>query len=453
MAVINPTFDIIIIIINNPVLYNCKAQFITLKMIQSLGTWQIYRSKSGRVCKPYAENVTDNSKTYNKFESTLKLIGALQKQVQKETLPWVQDLIQPLVQGDPQPLQGLVDVENLADDDSKFEMVNGIRIHYKERGPICPQSPTLVLLHGFNGNTFQWRYIMDDLSSIQVGQEGCRVIAIDRPPFGLTERPTTWPQHLPNPYSNSGAAAQTIGLLNVLGINDCIAVGHSAGANVAVQMAINYPARVRELILISPGISVKQGRFGRDLGQQLRILYTLNLMKQDGPAINYIRNTTFKRMKEIQQGKASELYASSGPGSTASKEYLEGYLRPARFEGWDRGLVEQIRSFDPQSVIDLSKLKGVEALVVNGEKDKTTSVQFVKQFFDEFVNNGGVATYSEIKNCGHVPMEEKPKELVQILNNYLQKKYNTALNEKLDEKIVNADDKIDETFSPFRQLS
>lgn len=33
---------------------------------------------------------------------------------------------------------------------------------------------------------------MEPLSKANVGQSGCRVIAFDRPPFGLTERPLQW---------------------------------------------------------------------------------------------------------------------------------------------------------------------------------------------------------------------------------------------------------------------
>lgn len=34
---------------------------------------------------------------------------------------------------------------------------------------------------------------MGPLSQADISPEGCRVIALDRPPFGLTERPLQWP--------------------------------------------------------------------------------------------------------------------------------------------------------------------------------------------------------------------------------------------------------------------
>lgn len=43
---------------------------------------------------------------------------------------------------------------------------------------------------------------MDELAQLGVSPEGCRVIAFDRPPFGLSERPLQWEGEGPdNPYT------------------------------------------------------------------------------------------------------------------------------------------------------------------------------------------------------------------------------------------------------------
>ena len=113
-----------------------------------------------------------------------------------------------------------VAAESLADVDSRFIEVNGIRVHYKEvwpsglmSGSRCGGSPSpgssassdagggasmgaaasgsggggtwdsgtgIVLVHGFGGGVFAWRHIMEALSL----QCQCRVVAFDRPAFG-----------------------------------------------------------------------------------------------------------------------------------------------------------------------------------------------------------------------------------------------------------------------------
>lgn len=81
---------------------------------------------------------------------------AIRKQVQKETVPWLQDMLQPWLEGRPTPLTNTVPPEQLADADSKFVTVDGVCLHYKEAGDSRPGRPTVILLHGLNGSTFSW---------------------------------------------------------------------------------------------------------------------------------------------------------------------------------------------------------------------------------------------------------------------------------------------------------
>ncbi len=86
----------------------------------------------------------------------LYCLQALTQQFRKETIPWLQGLVQPFTQGPPPPLTNTVSPEALADADSKFVTVDGVRLHYKERGPASPGTPAVLLLHGLNGSTFSW---------------------------------------------------------------------------------------------------------------------------------------------------------------------------------------------------------------------------------------------------------------------------------------------------------
>ena len=69
-------------------------------------------------------------------------------QVQKETVPWLRDLFQPLTAGAPEPLQDTVSPTSLADPDSSFEEVHGVQLHFKDVGPKDRDAPAVVLLHG-----------------------------------------------------------------------------------------------------------------------------------------------------------------------------------------------------------------------------------------------------------------------------------------------------------------
>lgn len=76
--------------------------------------------------------------------------------MRKETVPWFQGMLQPWLEGAPPPLTDTVPPEQLADFDSKFVTVDGVRLHYKEAGSSGPGKPTVLLMHGLNGSTFSW---------------------------------------------------------------------------------------------------------------------------------------------------------------------------------------------------------------------------------------------------------------------------------------------------------
>ena len=72
------------------------------------------------------------------------------------------------------------------------------------------------------------RDVLQPLSE-QGGQEGCRVIAFDRPPYGLSERPLSWAEGPEgNPYTSEvGVQAcycgtETEQLASFVSVRDCI---------------------------------------------------------------------------------------------------------------------------------------------------------------------------------------------------------------------------------------
>lgn len=119
----------------------------------------------------------------------------------------------------------------------KFVEVDGVRLHYIERG----QGEPLVLLHG-NGSMIQ------DFASSGLLDEAARkyrVIVFDRPGFGYSMRPrlTVW-----TPKAQADLICKALGQI---GISRAIVFGHSWGASVAIALALRAPERVTRLILAS----------------------------------------------------------------------------------------------------------------------------------------------------------------------------------------------------------
>jgi len=119
----------------------------------------------------------------------------------------------------------------------KFVEVDGVRLHYLERG----SGPVLVLLHG-NGvlaNDFEYSGLVNELSGRY------RVIAFDRPGYGYSDRPrsTVW--------TPDAQARLLHHALQEIGIDSAIVLGHSWGTMVALSMGLQAPDFVRGLVLLS----------------------------------------------------------------------------------------------------------------------------------------------------------------------------------------------------------
>lgn len=119
----------------------------------------------------------------------------------------------------------------------RFVKVDGVRLHYVERG----SGPTLVLLHG-NGvlaNDFEASGLLDKAA------EHYRVIAFDRPGYGYSERPRS------KVWTPQAQARLLHHALQEIGVDSAIVLGHSWGTLVALSMALEVPDFVRGLVLLS----------------------------------------------------------------------------------------------------------------------------------------------------------------------------------------------------------
>ncbi len=168
----------------------------------------------------------------------------------------------------------------------RFLDVNGVRLHYIERGSGAP----LVLLHGTGS-------MIEDFESsglINLAAKTYRVIVFDRPGFGHSSRPR-------NVVWTPTAQAHLIkNALHQLGVSQAIFLGHSSGASIAIALAHKYPNLIQGLVLASgyyyPGLRADVVAFsaspaalaGDILGHTVspiagRVMWPLLMAKMFGP--------------------------------------------------------------------------------------------------------------------------------------------------------------------------
>ena len=290
------------------------------------------------------------------------------------------------------PLKDTVPPEQLADPDSRFIEVNGLRVHYKTMGE---GEPVLVLLHGFAASLFSWREAMEPLSEVGT------VIAFDRPAFGLTERPMPGEWGDQNPYTSEAQVELTVGLLDALGVERAILVGNSAGGTVAMLTALAHPEQVQGLVLVDAAIYVSASTPG-----VLRPLLNTPQMEHVGPLL-------VRRIRTWGEDFARMAWHDP---SNITPEIWEGYLKPLQAQNWDRALWELTRaSRAPHLAARLPEVQA-DCLVITGDDDRIVPTAQSIRLGQELPR----ATLVVIPDCGHVPQEECPAPFLQAVTDFVE---------------------------------
>lgn len=114
--------------------------------------------------------------------------------------------------------------------------VDGLPVHTFEKGQ---GGPPVILIHGASVNLRDWSFsLMDRLARTN------RVIAMDRPGFGYSQRgPGAWPPARQAAHLRKAALA--------LGVRRPIVVGHSWGGAVAVSWGLDFPDDVTGIVPVS----------------------------------------------------------------------------------------------------------------------------------------------------------------------------------------------------------
>jgi pimeloyl-ACP methyl ester carboxylesterase len=113
-----------------------------------------------------------------------------------------------------------------------------VRMAYMDVAPSTqPNGRSIVLLHGMNFFGEYWGGTIEVLR-----KEGFRVVVPDQVGFGRSTKAVI-------PYTVSDMAANTRKLLETVGIQRAIIVGHSMGGMVATRFALLYPDVVEKLVL------------------------------------------------------------------------------------------------------------------------------------------------------------------------------------------------------------
>ena len=290
----------------------------------------------------------------------------------------------------PVPELKTVPVRQLAGADARYAVVDGVGLHYLQTGS---PSPNVVLLHGFGSSTFSWRKVAGPLG------ETTQVTAFDLPGFGFSERPAV--TEASNPYTPQAQLELTLGLINGLGVERAVLVGHAAGAALAVEIALAHPERVAGLVLVGP---VLQSGGPSAL---VRAVFNTPQAERVGPYI----------VRQFAEEPGLELLRRTyaDPSSLTDAD-VAGYRKPFRATNWDRALWEVTKADRPTNLLPRLGELQAPTLVVAGAEDGVVPPEQHRQVADAIEG----AQIEVLAGCGHAPQEECPQEFLGAIEPWLE---------------------------------
>ena len=119
----------------------------------------------------------------------------------------------------------------------RVRLASGPELRVLEAGP--RDGPALLLVHGWAVSAYLWRHNIKPLAAA-----GHRVLALDLPGHGLSDAPSA-----PGSYTVAAFARSVLETLDACGVERAALAGQSMGGKVVVQVALDAPARVSQLLL------------------------------------------------------------------------------------------------------------------------------------------------------------------------------------------------------------
>ena len=252
--------------------------------------------------------------------------------------------------------------------------VAGTRLRLIDTGT----GPAVVFVHGFGASLYSWRHQLES-----VLQAGHRVVAFDNAGFGFSDHPA-------GGFGNAAYTELVLALLDSLGIPDAVLVGHSMGGQIAAEVAVAAPHRVRGLVLMDPS-GYRGPMEWRGLRQKAASLLSRT-------AVAAILRYCFADPRRVTRNDIDQYYAPVA--RPAGRRAIARVLAEFRFDIL-RGRAAAIAA---------------PTLILWGTADRVIPFQSVADLANDLPRGAVVL----IRDAGHNPQEEQPAEVNRQLIAYLR---------------------------------
>ncbi|MBK9082169.1 MAG: alpha/beta hydrolase [Rhizobiales bacterium] len=273
--------------------------------------------------------------------------------------------------------------------EGRFAPAAGGRLHFTERPAEGEARATALLIHGASGNQAD---MMTALGA-PLAAAGFRVVAVDRPGHGWSERPGGRADAAPSRQSALIRAA-----MQEAGVTRAIVVGHSLGGAVAANMAIEHPDFVQGLVLVAPVTHPWPGG--------VSWYYTPASAPVIGEAFTNLVSLP-AGLALLDPGVASVFTPQRPPADYREATRVRLVLRPATF----RANAQDVAGLKPHIVEQARRLGEIRAptAIVTGDRDAIVYTHIHSYGSARDIPG---ATLTVLPGVGHAPHHTHPAEVV-----------------------------------------
>lgn len=267
-----------------------------------------------------------------------------------------------------------------------------MQAHVLEAG----EGEPLLIFHGGDGEAVTWAPLMAPL------QARARVLAVDRPGFGLSDAFDYRRVDL-----RTHAADFAVSLLDALGLESATLVGGSMGGFFALAAALAHPDRVRRVVLVGYALGTT-----KEMPPALRILggvpgMSRLFMRHRGTM--KAQKSQYREMFHIDPATVPDLYFETR---------IAGIGLPSERGTWARLLrrVAGLRGLRPEVYLgdELPRLS-VPTLVLWGERDMAPP-EAGRAVAAQIPG----ARFEVLEGVGHFPFLEDPERSARLISRFLR---------------------------------
>jgi pimeloyl-ACP methyl ester carboxylesterase len=279
----------------------------------------------------------------------------------------------------------------------KFIITNGIQLHYVTQG----EGPLMLMLHGFPEFWYSWRHQIPEFAKDH------KVVAIDLRGYNDSDKPPDTAD-----YRMSELLLDVEGVIQGLGYDRCVLVGHDWGGAIAWNFAYAHPAMVERLIVLNLPHPAKFVAGLRTPQQLLRSSYIFFFQIPWLPEL-------LLQMSDYQP-IATALTSMAVDKAAFTTADLEAYRDAASKRGALTAMLNYYRSnfFQPELAGRTQGILKVPTLLIWGEADTALGKELTYGT-EDYVED---LTLRYIPNCSHWVQQEQP----QLVNQYMREFLNSV---------------------------